>query len=547
MTLSILAVHASGVEALTTLLCQPQSGQGFPVTPEMAPAIGFQEFGCYHLSLDHNTPCKLLVDEVELAVVGLDMQNVWEWRPGFYAGEVLAELIDSDGISLARYRLDVSPDPAKLGSVAFQKMVDALFDFDPRLLIGTEAAQLGIGVDGEISEPNLEYARLRRYGSQLLAALSALSARPLTSLTHDRSWRAAHQVKRLDQQSVISIARNPFAVALLQDNAEFDGGNTAFFDVAQSRVELDTPAHRTLFFITQAVIRRARSVIEALTKIANSETPSESRTALTPRLNYRLKILSNLESDLRRITKRTPFSEVTRREVSAAGLNVISAHPLYARAFRTGWHILRPGIAGDRREETLWMSPTWEVYERWCFLTTYHALRSAFPSLAWQRHYPTSRDDCILFTGTGEGLTVRLYSQPRFPAYDQTRWHSFFSISGERIPDIVITYESTSVSRLLVLDAKYRTSRKNVLDAMQSAHLYRDSLRWKDIAPDVALLFVPAGGGAPWLEDEKFWAQYHVGVIPVSPGTSIVSLAETLKTALGLPSYAFHSTVSDGV
>jgi hypothetical protein len=62
-----------------------------------------------------------------------------------------------------------------------------------------------------------------------------------------------------------------------------------------------------------------------------------------------------------------------------------------------------------------------------------------------------------------------------------------------------------------VLDAKYRRARQYVLEAMESAHIYRDSLRWMGQRADVSLLFVPAEPGASWLTDPAFHQEERVG------------------------------------
>ncbi len=87
-----------------------------------------------------------------------------------------------------------------------------------------------------------------------------------------------------------------------------------------------------------------------------------------------------------------------------------------------------------------------------------------------------------------------------------------WSVSRERVPDLVFTIESSDGVRFVVLDAKYRTSRLNVLDAMASAHIYQDSLRIGSRRPEASLLLIPSGGGAPWLEDPAFQADNRVGV-----------------------------------
>jgi hypothetical protein len=69
----------------------------------------------------------------------------------------------------------------------------------------------------------------------------------------------------------------------------------------------------------------------------------------------------------------------------------------------------------------------------------------------------------------------------------------------------------------LLLDAKYRSSRANVLDAMTSAHVYRDSLRIGEQRPEAALLLLPAGGDAERLQDEDFQRAHQVGVAVLTP------------------------------
>ena len=96
-----------------------------------------------------------------------------------------------------------------------------------------------------------------------------------------------------------------------------------------------------------------------------------------------------------------------------------------------------------------------------------------------------------------------------------------WSVSKERVPDLVFTIESSDGIRFVVLDAKYRTSRSNVLDAMASAHIYQDSLRIGSRRPGASLLLVPSGGGAHWLEGPQFQSTNHVGVHVLSTGGDI--------------------------
>ena len=55
---------------------------------------------------------------------------------------------------------------------------------------------------------------------------------------------------------------------------------------------------------------------------------------------------------------------------------------------------------------------------------------------------------------------------------------------------------------------------------MTSAHVYHDSLRLGDRRPEGSMLIVPAGGGAPWLEEREFHEEHRVGVHALCPGVS---------------------------
>ena len=92
------------------------------------------------------------------------------WEPLFFAGEVTAELVHSDGRSAALFLLDVSPDPAKIGRDVFAEMVSELWRADPSLVLGCEPATNPIGATGTFDDPWLAFARLRRYAPGVLAS-----------------------------------------------------------------------------------------------------------------------------------------------------------------------------------------------------------------------------------------------------------------------------------------------------------------------------------------------------------------------------------------
>jgi hypothetical protein len=491
--------------------------------------LGFRERGNYRFT-GAQLGSQLFVDDEPLSVDIIDGVPAFCWEPGFYAGEVLAEFTNADGKLLASYRFDVTPNDHKLGRDEFAEMLDELFAFDPHLVIGTEASQTSIGISGQITNPHLEYARLRRYGPELLKSLSAITERPLTMLCTERAQRRPHQVKRLDQYSLRQAIRSPTALGVLSGTEVLDDvQRSALFDVPVTYESLDIAANQTIAATLHAVARRIREVSDALQSHASKEVESETRTLLMPRVPRRLAFLNTLSTSLRRMAKLSPFSSVSRTEISAAGLNALSAHPSYARAFRHSWYILRGGLSGKTTDESLWMRPTWEIYERWCFLKVAKIAQHLLPGFSWTCDYPTQKDDCIHMRGNGNGAKVSVWLQARCPAWDRPAFMDFRSVSGERIPDIMVTFESNERSAFLVLDAKYRTTRKGVLDGMQSAHLYSDCIRWHGGKPWRSLLLVPREAGASWLEAGSFHKEHGVGIVPMGADTGTQQLSHVLR------------------
>ena len=117
--------------------------------------------------------CRLFIDDEPLDSLA-DSVNEWSWKPGFYAGEVRAELLDRDDHSLGVWRLDVSPDPDKTGRELFARMLHEIAAFDAHLVVGEEPARWRLGALGETDDPLVLFERLRRWRRDLERSLAAI-------------------------------------------------------------------------------------------------------------------------------------------------------------------------------------------------------------------------------------------------------------------------------------------------------------------------------------------------------------------------------------
>lgn len=497
----------SGDKPMYVLVCHDQAQARFEVHPDSC-SSGFRETGVYEFQLLPEGAV-LYIDEARVEQIATATGPALRWTPGFYAGEVSAEVVDRNGNLLAVYRLDVAPDERKMGAELYQQMMTQIHEFDPALLLGTEAAQGDIGVTGDVTTLLLQYARLRRHSEGLIQSLHDVAARPLTRLRHERRHLAFQQVRRIDATSARRMMCRVETAALLckQPSA---APRAPTFEVNQSIEHLDNPANRALSATLAQVRLRCSAVAHALQALAAADSTDGARTPLACRIERKLEFLRAQANRLRSLSKLSPFASVTRREVGAAALTAISAHPSYSRAYRLGWATLRPGVTGPDRDERLWLSPTWEIYERWCYVRILQSLRAVFPELTWtcQRR---SSVDVIRYVGKGADTRVEASLQ-RTVRTAEGPANGIRSVSLQLKPDIVVTADIAGVRRMLVLDAKYRTGRDNILQSMRSAHLYQDALRWDGRRPECTLLLVPRGGAAPWLEAEAFREEHRTGV-----------------------------------
>lgn len=508
------------------LTCTDQLDAQFELKPGTR-CSGFRENGVY-LFAGLPPGASLYIDEALVESESTSGGTQLRWQPGFYAGEVSVEIVDASGELLATYRLDVGTDESKLGGGLFQQMLDSIHAYDPELIFGTESAQMSIGKNGDVASLLLQYARLRRYADDLVRSYRAICAKPLTRLRHQRQRTSLQRVRRIDVTSARRFVRQPGAASFLGKGPVLEShASPPAFDVMHGIEDGNNPANRALAAALALLRLRCTLVADALVRLPASVREDSARAPLTNRLGRKLIFVEAFSRQLASIAKLPPFSTIRRPTVDSAGLTAISAHPVYARAYRLAWASLRPGVEGPAIDESLWLSPTWEIYERWCFISVVMALRELYPQLKWtcQRR---RRVDVIRHIGTGEGTRIEASLQRTFLSASRSVT-GMRSVSLQLRPDIVVTAEVSGQRRMVVLDAKYRTSRRNVLAAMQSAHLYQDALRWDGRRPDCSLLLVPRGGGAPWLEEPAFHASNRTGVHVLSPEDG----AEGLRVLLG--------------
>ncbi len=498
----------------------PAGGELRPLTGEK-PITGFTELRAVGFEAPSELEGDLYVDDVKMERT----HSSWTWTPGFYAGEVRCEFVSCRGHSLGRYWLDVSPDPSKLGRDLFHQMLGEIADFHPGLLEGAGPARHTLGPLRRDANPTIEFVRLRRRTGRIQRALAEIRAHPIRGLRDRRDLVPPRHMRRADHRTVRLALRRRAARSLLLDRGSASPERVRF-DVPSVEHTLDAPANRVALAMLLALMRRCREVSEGLAGRApedanHHESPDSERSHERARAERWITILDLFRRDLDLIRRKTPFSAVRRPGLSAAGLNAVSAHPLYARFYRLAWEALRRGL-GDSPEDPLPLSPTWGLYERWCLAAVARWLGHWRTDLGgWRK----ARGDRWRSRSEDGDLDLTLTLQAAAPGPDESvkgpGGGGLWSVSKLMQPDLVLEWRRRDGRRgFLVLDAKYRSGRDNILKGMkESAHVYQDALRMGARRPAATLLLVPDASNVHWLAEEEFVREHRVGAIPLRPGT----------------------------
>ena len=457
---------------------------------------------------------RLLVDDAPLKQVD-DSRGEWKWTPSFYAGEVDVEMRNADDMPVGRWRLDVYPDPKKASRKVFQQMLDDIFKYNPALAIGREPAQRQFGTLDEFDDPIIKFYRLRSRAEQIDRSLAAVIREPIQTLRSRRHLTLPHLVRRADRQSVRAALRQPLllAIAGVLPKEKVFYSQPPVVDTPAVEYHYDNPANRCLFYMLQQLRQRRSELMKKLQEKVEKENSSETKTALAPRWPAWKMELCQLDQRLKRASRQLPFRDVTRPEMTAAGLNAVAAHPLYAQFWRVGWEALRRGIAGQEPVDWLPLNPTWGIYERWCFVKMSQWVKELFPEMDWSDPSDTTKEYQLLEGKSEVGNMVRLQFQKTFKNTKGEK-KEFWSISSERRPDIVLDWTIGNNTGFLIFDPKYT---KDALNNMKTAHIYNDSLRMCHRRPAASILLVPAASGASWLEKQDFIVKNRVGVLPLHP------------------------------
>ncbi|MFM0168846.1 DUF2357 domain-containing protein [Paraburkholderia sediminicola] len=454
---------------------------------------------------------RMFVDDVE---VRQRDDGRYEWTAAFFAGRVQIAVTFSAG-NEAMYYAFVGPSTEKVGDERFDAMVDEIRDFQASLLLGSSSAAMAFG-DGSGNgtlDSLVRMARLKLYAPDFLREVREICRAPHRSLFQAERRVSLARVKRLHPLAL----REPLIAAAATGHAAESVSLDSLQVTTSTAVQtFDTPSNRAL----KALMTRLAAQVSALLDTVTEDRLGGDIAEQELRRPRRERFLRYLLKETRALLTNEPFCSVSRLETSAASLTQIAAQPTYSSAYRRGTRALLRGVEGTFSRDHLHVSPTWGVYETWCFVHILSKLAERFDHFDWRaiQHGIVSAAESYELE-LSSGIRIEAHFQANFTSGGPSSNRAGWSLSRFRIPDIVIVVRSESRLDFIVLDAKYRSKRDNVLEAMESAHIYHDSLRVRQRKPNFCVLLLPAKADVPHLEADSFLREHGVGTISqFSPG-----------------------------
>jgi hypothetical protein len=490
---------------------------------------GFKEALRYHIVV--NSEFKITAYVNDTLLTARRASNEWTWDTGFCIGYARLDLLDEGGCSLASAHLHVCSDDGKLSSLELEHMLQDLLDWAPESITGENQTALFFGPKGDLAA-NVAYERLKQYAPSFYRALLACQFQPHATFEPRARSVSIDRVRRLSRKPLQNPRIAAYAAAAISGQLP---ENLPTVRTERPERTLDTSANRSLWTMARRVLSVSNRLRE---NIETAQRDGKADEAL--KYERRIVVLEGIASSLLSTFPWFKRSGIKEHQDLSSGLTQMMQMPAYRRAARFNALLKSSTFDPSSNESPLPLNSTWGLYEQWCFECVAREI-AKITGLHLQPSYSVLTAGAKAYVFNARSARIIVAAQVKFPSGPELERGSIrYSISRERIPDIVLIIAYAGRTTWYIFDAKYRQSKANVLDAMASAHIYRDSLFLKENRCGAALLLTPgAAFNEKWkLFAENHWNTFGTGAIadirPNGKGVGTLSnyLAELLRPAI---------------
>ncbi|KAB1070730.1 nuclease domain-containing protein [Methylobacterium planeticum] len=425
----------------------------------------------------------------------------------------------SDGLVRHDITLDVGPHQEKLAPGGWDALIRELSDISQALPWGmSPGAAAGRLVDDGLVA--VHPAIIEHQLPLLERLLMRLLAVPPTLVRRVRTVGPLNLSRGADLRTVRWLARRPLELAGVRGEAPADAlpNPRAMADQPETLTITDHPLTRYIVHLLRRVQARLGATARTLASPRQHGIPDDAVKAYAKELALRVE---QANTRIGVVLKVPLFRSVPPEPMSDAVLQALPDQPLFLAIHRCGQRLLNPGLA-YAPGQTIYaaLKNSYDLFE----IIVLYRLAAQLGS-----HLSADWAPCKV-------ATIKEYDLEDRPE-DRTRWvwqgphdqrleltyqalfHSAksanasfpqTSLSAQAVPDYVLAlWKGDNIVSWLILDAKYRSGRKPVHDALGDIHRYRDSLRMGGTPAAGAYIIVPHLQDDAALYSEAYYLAAH--------------------------------------
>lgn len=516
---------------MMNLALRRRDGEAVPVHP--GEKLFLEETVEYQVVSDGSGAFECFFDGIK---VQPDAQGFIAIRPGQWVADTELRIQSSLG-QVTSIPVRVQPRQTKLPDTLWLAMLTDLENWIPGVSAGIEGGKSGSAGKEGVPLPFIAEALmplLALFERALLALLEQPRQRDI-SIQDDIPLRMVHKVNR---ETLRWITRHPHFQEHLDPWKSLELPAPSPLISQRLTIETDDhPANRYISWLVCRVESVLRSTADGLGRAAPSGSEG-SRDWCRSRANQ----LQNGADLLRQFWRSSFLSNVRCEPLSEAALQVVFDDPTYLKVHQIGRLFLNPLFRYDTQHSSYQAAvrPSYSLYELWAFLAVWRQMREWTWEVCKLANLlnPCASGEGALFRGCDTSGVVEIRFNATFTSYFNRSNYKRWSISGERRPDITISYQpKDGEGRWLCLDAKYRVGRQNLADAFSSVHIYRDALRYGGFGGNcrAVLLLSPSRSedSAEWFS-KGYIQQFGAGVWELRPGKDDLGLGTWISTMLNI-------------
>ena len=335
------------------------------------------------------------------------------------------------------------------------------------------------------------------------------------------------------------IIQQPVVAAYLEGHGVDD---VPVIDTLRPEQTFNHPVNRYIRWLVEQVLRYLEMSIRELRPSSEAKDSSENVWRRT-----RADVLEEEQINIQRLFRRSPLSQIPASPLKGGAFLVILNDPLYAAVHKIGRLLCGQSLTVQQTEYIASSARSFDIYELWCFQRVVCELSRSFgvqPTYQYTDQTSNSAEWGMSadFVTEDVNCTVEFNAnfESRFPTFPMgaTATRRYSTMTNQR-PDIVIYHTDNLTGRKcwMILDAKYRTTKRNLTDAFKSAFTYNQTL------------VDPAYGGKPkgsfllapkvlpetvqWFNND-FIQFYPYGAIEYRPKQDLVKISILLSHLLSV-------------